>query len=154
MNKTQLIGNLGADPVIRTTSSGNTVSKVANFTVATSERYRNSAGEIIENTDWHNVVAFGKVAEIIEKYLHKGSLVYVEGKGRNRKWTGNDGADHFTHEIVLTDLQLLDKKSAAGTTAQTPAQEPAPVATPEAPVMEQPALGDIPEPETEGPEMF
>ena len=108
INKVIIIGNLGADPEIRHTAGG---SAVANFTVATSETWKDkNTGEKQESTEWHRVVAFSRLAEIIEQYLRKGSKVYVEGKLQTRKWQDRDGNDRWTTEIVAREMQMLDGK--------------------------------------------
>ena len=100
LNKASIIGNLGRDPEVRHTQSGDTV---ANLSVATSEKWTDrSSGERRERTEWHRVVVWGKLAEIAEKYLRKGSKVYLEGQIRTRKWQDNDGKDRYTTEIVLS----------------------------------------------------
>ena len=109
-----LIGNVGNDPEIRYLDSnpqgpqGN--AKVASFRLATTERYRDRNGETRENTEWHNIVAWRSNADVIEKFVHKGSQIYVEGKLRTRKWTDRDGKDRYTTEIQVDNLQLLGKR--------------------------------------------
>ena len=113
VNKVILIGNLGRDPEIRNTQDG---TKVANFSLATSETWRDkNSGERKERTEWHRVVIFNeRLAEIAEKYLKKGSKVYVEGALQTRKWTDNSGAEKYTTEVVLQrfrgDLTMLDSR--------------------------------------------
>lgn len=115
INKVIIIGNLGADPEIRHTAGG---SAVANFTVATSETWKDkNTGEKQESTEWHRVVAFSRLAEIIEQYLRKGSKVYVEGKLQTRKWQDRDGNDRWTTEIVAREMQMLDGKGGQGAPA-------------------------------------
>jgi single-strand DNA-binding protein len=97
INKVILLGNLGKDPEVRSTQSG---SKIATFSVATSESWKKD-GERQERTEWHRVVAFGKVAEIIEDYCQKGTTVYIEGCIRTRKWTDKDGNDRYSTEINI-----------------------------------------------------
>ncbi|WP_018935177.1 single-stranded DNA-binding protein [Thioalkalivibrio sp. ALJ24] len=105
VNKAIILGNLGADPEKRETPGGATVT---NFRVATTEQWtdRNS-GEKRENTEWHRVVMFGRLADIAAQYLTKGSQVYIEGRIQTRKWQGQDGQDRYTTEIVASDMQLL-----------------------------------------------
>ena len=106
INKVILIGNLGADPDIRYTASQ---SPVANLRLATSEAWRDrQSGDMQERTEWHRVVLFGKLAEVAEKYVRKGSKVYIEGRLQTRKWQGQDGQDRYTTEIVANDMQMLD----------------------------------------------
>jgi single-strand DNA-binding protein len=112
LNKATIIGNLGKDPEVRTTQGG---TKVANISVATSERWRDkNSGEQKERTEWHRVTLWDKLAEIAEKYLHKGSKVYLEGKIQTRKWQDQSGADRYSTEIVLqgfdAKLVMLDGK--------------------------------------------
>ena len=107
VNKVILIGNLGADPEVRHLQNG---ASVANFRLATSETYKDrQTGERREQTEWHNVVAWRGLAEITEKYLRKGSKVYVEGKLRTRKWQDKDGQDRYTTEIQADEMTLLDR---------------------------------------------
>ncbi|MCZ6519955.1 MAG: single-stranded DNA-binding protein [Bacteroidetes bacterium] len=106
-NRVQLIGNLGKDPEIRNLENGKTV---ANFSMATSETYRNNGGEKITDTQWHNLVAWGKTAEIIEQYLQKGSEVAVEGKLIHRSYEAKDGQKRYVTEIVVDELLMLRGK--------------------------------------------
>lgn len=112
LNRVELIGNLGRDPEVRATQSGD---KVATLSVATSERWNDkNTGEKKERTEWHRVVVFGKVAEICEKYLSKGSKAYFEGKLQTRKWTDQSGNDRYSTEVVLSGfggkMIMLDGK--------------------------------------------
>lgn len=113
VNKVILIGNLGAEPDTRYMPSGDAV---ANVRIATSEQWRDkNTGEMQERTEWHNVVFFGKIAEIVKQYLHKGSKIYVEGKLRTRKWQTQDGQDRYSTEIVVDmtgTMQMLDSRAA------------------------------------------
>jgi single-strand DNA-binding protein len=104
VNKVILIGNLGADPEVKFLSNGTTV---ANFRMATSENRLNKAGEKTTITEWHRIVAFGRLAEICKEYLNKGKQVYVEGKIRTRSWEDKDGNKRFTTEIVAGQMQML-----------------------------------------------
>ncbi len=108
-NKVQLIGNLGNAPEVRTTESGK---KLAQFNVATSESYRNAKGEKVTETQWHRVVAWGKVAEIAEKYLDKGKEVALEGKLVNRSYTDKEGNKKYITEVQVSELLLLGAKTA------------------------------------------
>jgi single-strand DNA-binding protein len=109
INKVILIGNLGADPETRHTAGG---SAVTNLSLATSESWRDrQTGETKENTEWHKVVMFAKLAEIAGEYLRKGSKVYIEGRLQTRKWQDRDGNDRWTTEIVANDMQMLDGRS-------------------------------------------
>lgn len=111
VNKVILIGNLGQDPEIRQTSNG---SVVANFSVATSENWKDKkTGEVKENTEWHRVVIFGKLAEIAGQYLRKGVSVYLEGQLRTRKWQNQNGQDRLTTEVLIGlngTMQILSPK--------------------------------------------
>jgi single-strand DNA-binding protein len=108
INKVILIGNLGADPEVRYMPSGGAV---ANVTIATSENWKDKAtGENQERTEWHRVVFFNRLAEIVGEYLRKGSKVYVEGSLRTRKWQDQSGADKYTTEIVAAEMQMLDSR--------------------------------------------
>jgi single-strand DNA-binding protein len=108
-NKVQLIGNLGQNPEIKTLDGGK---KLAKFSLATSEIYRNAQGEKVKETQWHNLVAWGKVAEIVEKYLTKGSEVAVEGKPTNRTYNDKDGNKKYFTEVQVNELLMLGEKSA------------------------------------------
>jgi single-strand DNA-binding protein len=105
-NSVRLIGNLGEDPKVRKLDSGKTV---ANFSIATNEIYRDSNGEKQSETTWHRLVAWGKQAEIAEKYLKKGSEIALEGKLTNRSYDGKDGEKHYITEIVVNSILMLDK---------------------------------------------
>jgi len=107
LNKAQLIGRLGQDPEVRYTQSN---TAVATLSVATSERYKDKNGEQVENTEWHRVVAWGRLAEICEQYLKKGSLVYIEGPIQTRSWEDNQGQKRYTTEIKALQMTMLDSK--------------------------------------------
>ena len=107
-NSVQLIGNLGMNPEVKTLESGSTV---ANFSIATSDRYKNKEGEQIEDTTWHNLVAWGKTAEIAEKYLKKGASIYIEGKIRTSKWVDKDENNRYKTEIMADKMNMLSKSS-------------------------------------------
>ena len=109
-NKVQLIGNLGAKPEIKQTESGK---KLAIFSVATSENYRNSKGEKVTETQWHRVVAWGKVADVAEKYLDKGKEIALEGKLITRSYNDKAGAKKYITEVQVSELLLLGSKAAA-----------------------------------------
>jgi len=106
-NKVQLIGNLGNDPEIVTLESGK---KLAKFSIATNETYKNKEGERVTDTQWHNVVCFGKTADIIENYVTKGKEVAIEGKLTTRSWDDKDGNKRYTTEIVCNELLMLGGK--------------------------------------------
>lgn len=122
VNKVILIGNLGADPEVKYLSNGTTV---ANFRMATSEnRVNRSSGEKTTVTEWHRIVAFGRLAEICGEYLNKGKQVYIEGRIRTRSWEGKDGNRRYTTEIVATQMQMLGIAGAsAGASAGPPDSE-------------------------------
>src|SRR5574338_485994 len=108
-NKVQLIGNLGAKPEVKNTESGK---KLAQFSIATSESYRNAKAEKVSETQWHRVIAWGKLAEIAEKYLDKGKEVAIEGKLVNRSYTDKSGNKKYITEIQVSELLLLGAKAA------------------------------------------
>ena len=107
-NKVQLIGNLGKAPEVKTIGEGK---KVAHLNLATNENYKNAKGEKVTETQWHNVVAWGKLAEIAEKYLVKGSEIAIEGKLLNRNYTDKQGIKRYVTEIQASELLILTKKS-------------------------------------------
>jgi single-strand DNA-binding protein len=108
-NKVQLIGNLGGKPEVKSMETGK---KRAQFSVATNETYRNAKGEKVTETQWHRVVAWGRVAEIVEKYLDKGREVAIEGKLVNRSYTDKDGNKKYITEVLVSELLLLGAKTA------------------------------------------
>jgi len=105
-NKVQLIGNLGNDPEIINLESGKTLAK---FSVATNESYKNASGEKVTDTQWHNVVAWGKTAQIIEKYVTKGKEVAIEGKLTSRSYETKEGEKRYVTEVVCNELLMLGK---------------------------------------------
>ena len=107
VNKVILIGNAGADPELRYTPGGTAVS---NFSIATNESWTDSGGERKERTEWHRIVVWGRLAEICNQYLRKGSKVYIEGKLQTRSWEGQDGVKRYTTEVVARDMQMLDAR--------------------------------------------
>ncbi len=111
LNKVMLIGNLGKDPEVRYTASGQAV---ASFSVATSEKFKNRNGEMEERTEWHNVVLWGRQAEIAGEYLAKGRTVFIEGRLQTRKWQDKDGRDRYSTEIVGDRMQMLGGKGEGG----------------------------------------
>ncbi len=106
-NKVQLIGNLGNKPEIITLESGK---KLAKFSIATNENYKNAQGEKVTNTEWHNLVAWGKTAEIAENYLEKGKEIAIEGKLTTRSYDDKDGNKRYITEVVVSELLLLGTK--------------------------------------------
>ena len=121
VNKVILIGNLGAEPDVRYMQSGDAV---ANLSLATSESWKDrETGETKERTEWHRVVVFGKVAEIVKQYVHKGSKIYVEGQLRTKKWQDKEGQDRYTTEVVVSmggTLQMLDGRPTSETEPRPP----------------------------------
>ena len=112
INKVILVGNLGQDPQSRAMPSGKAV---VNLRIATTDQWRDKqTGENRENTEWHNVVMFDRLAEIAAEYLRKGSQVYVEGRLRTRKWTDKEGQDRYTTEVIANDMQMLGSRGGAG----------------------------------------
>jgi single-strand DNA-binding protein len=109
-NKVQLIGNLGNAPEIKNTENGK---KLAKFSIATNETYYNAKGEKIVETQWHNLIAWGKVAELAEKYLNKGTEVAIEGKLMNNNYTDKEGNKRYSTEIQVHELLLLSGKPSA-----------------------------------------
>lgn len=131
VNKVILIGNLGSDPEIRYMPSGDAV---ANFNMATHESWKDrNTGELQERTEWHRIVMFGKLAEIAQQYLRKGSKVYIEGKLQTRKWQDQQGTDRYTTEIVVDgfsgQMQMLDSRPDAMNTHHAPATSPTPASS-------------------------
>jgi single-strand DNA-binding protein len=123
INKVILIGNLGADPEIRYMPAGGAV---ANVNLATTDTWKDKqSGQAQERTEWHRVVFFNRLAEIVGEYLRKGAKIYVEGSLRTRKWQDKNGQDRYTTEIVGNELQMLDSRGSAAQTAMssTPAEE-------------------------------
>ncbi len=122
VNKAIILGSLGQDPDIRYTAGG---AAVANISIATNEQWKDKeSGEMQERTEWHRVVFFGRLAEIVGEYLRKGSQVYVEGRIQTRKWQDKEGKDRYTTEIVANEMQMLGSKS--GGTAASFDQSPQP----------------------------
>jgi single-strand DNA-binding protein len=111
VNKAILVGNVGKDPEVKFLPSG---SPVANFTLATSERFKDKAGEFQERTEWHNIVAYQRTAEIIRDYVKKGSKLYIEGRIQTRSWDDQSGKKQYRTEIVVNDLVLLSGRGEGG----------------------------------------
>ena len=125
VNKVILVGNLGKDPEVRYMPSGNAV---ANVTLATTDSWKDKqSGEKQERTEWHNVVFYSRLAEIVGEYLKKGSQVYVEGRLQTRKWQDKSGNDRYTTEIIASDMQMLGSGggSAGFSGDRAPAAQPA-----------------------------
>jgi single-strand DNA-binding protein len=132
VNKVILVGNLGNDPEVKYMPNGNAV---ANVSIATTESWKDKqTGEQKDRTEWHRVVFFRRLAEIAGEYLKKGSQVYVEGKLQTRKWQDKNGADHYTTEIIVNDMQMLGGRGggsaefAAAPAGRPSAKAPAPAA--------------------------
>ena len=115
LNKVLIIGNLGADPEIKYTQAG---SPVANLSIATSERWKDkTTGEQKEQVEWHRVVIFGRLAEIAEQYLKKGSKIFVEGKLQTRDWEDSEGKKRYTTEVIAREMTMLDSKGDVNTSS-------------------------------------
>ena len=109
INKAILIGNLGQDPEVRYAPSG---AAICNMTLATNESWKDKdSGDRHERTEWHRLVFFGRLAEIVHEYLHKGSQIYVEGRIQTRKWSTQSGEERMTTEIIVSDMQILGSRS-------------------------------------------
>ena len=108
LNKAILIGRAGQNPEIKTINEQGR--KAAQFSLATTEKYRDRNGEVKENTEWHNIVAFDKTAELIEKFVTKGMLLYVEGKLRTRSWDDQNGIKRYITEVLVNNVQFLERK--------------------------------------------
>ncbi|MBR5568437.1 MAG: single-stranded DNA-binding protein [Bacteroidales bacterium] len=163
INKVILVGNVGQDPEIRYTGDVNNGTKVATLRLATTERYRDRNGNLQEHTEWHSVVVWRNTADVVEKYVKKGTQLYIEGRLRTRSWDDQTGAKRYTTEIVADTLQLLGRKSdgqpsqggfqtpAQQNSYQQPFQQPGvqqpyqqPAAQPARPVIEEQPDDDLP----------
>jgi single-strand DNA-binding protein len=112
INKVILIGNLGRDPEVRYTPNG---AAICNVTLATSRNWKDkNTGEKVEETEWHRVVFYDRLAEIAGEYLKKGRSVYVEGRLKTRKWQDKEGADHYTTEVIANEMQMLGSREGLG----------------------------------------
>ncbi|CAN5720452.1 MAG: single-stranded DNA-binding protein [Gammaproteobacteria bacterium] len=145
INKVILIGNLGAEPEVRFMPSGQAV---ANVRLATNETWRDrETGENQERTEWHRVVFFGKLADIVKEYLHKGSQIFVEGRIQTKKWQDKDGHDRYSTEIIANEMQMLGGRG-GGTVPfenEPPGERaPAPSAAPASPAAPADLDDDIP----------
>src|SRR5574341_844349 len=134
LNKVQIIGNLGRDPEMRYTPNGK---PVTSFTVAVSRSWVKPEGERAEKTEWFNVIAWDRLAEICSQHLTKGSLVYVEGRLETRSWEAENGQKHYRTEIVANEMIILDRRGRESEAASEPSQ-PAEASVPPAPVDETP----------------
>ena len=117
VNKVILIGNMGKDPEVRDIAEGK---KVANFSLATSHKWKDKDGTKKEETEWHNVTCYGGLATVVASYLHKGSKVYIEGRIRTRKYQAKDGTDRYVTEVIAEELDMLDSKPASNATNDGP----------------------------------
>lgn len=134
VNKVILIGNLGRDPEVRYMPSGDAV---ANIAIATSHKYKNKAGEAIEETEWSRVTLFGRMAEVAGEYLKKGRSVYIEGRLKTRKYTDKDGVEKYATDIIASEMQMLGGREGGGE-APAPSQRSE---RPQAPAANKPASG-------------
>ena len=125
VNKVLLIGRVGKDPDVRYMPSGEAI---VNFSIATSESWKDKSGEKQEKTEWHNIVAFKKLAEIIVEYVKSGALLYIEGKLTTEKWQDKEGKDRYTTKIIANDMKMLGSKPASSG-SDKPQQETAPKQT-------------------------
>src|SRR5215213_11744487 len=121
VNKVILIGNLGRDPETRYMPDGGAIT---NISIATTDTWKDKAGEKQEKTEWHRIAFFGRLAEIAGEYLKKGSQVYIEGRIRTRKWQDKEGQDRYSTEIVADSMQMLGSRSGAGEARSEPRGEP------------------------------
>ena len=118
LNKVLILGNLGADPDIKYTQAG---SPVANLSIATSESWKDkTTNEKVEKVEWHRVVVFGRLAEIAEQYLKKGSKIFVEGKLQTRDWEDSEGKKRYTTEVIAREMTMLDSKGDSNTSSPQP----------------------------------
>jgi single-strand DNA-binding protein len=117
MNKIMLIGNIGGEPEIINLESG---SKIAKFSLATNESYKNKQGEKVQETEWHNIVVFGKQADIVENYFTKGMKVYVGGKTKTRKWQNQQGENRYATEVQMREFEFLGDYNGGSNTQQAP----------------------------------
>ncbi|HLP99164.1 MAG TPA: single-stranded DNA-binding protein [Sideroxyarcus sp.] len=129
VNKVILVGRLGKDPEVRYMTNGEAV---ANVSLATSETWKDKAGEQQEKTEWHNCVAYRRLAEVIGEYVKKGAQLYIEGKLQTRKWQDKDGKDRYTTEIIVSEMKMLGGKP-TGEQQESSEPRPAPSAKPAAP---------------------
>jgi single-strand DNA-binding protein len=123
VNKVILIGNLGKDPEVRYSQAG---AAIASFNVATTETWKKQDGTKEELTEWHRIVAFGRLGEICGEYLSKGSRVYIEGRLQTRKWDDKDGNTRYTTEIVAREMKMLSPRGSSGDSSQGQYNEPPP----------------------------
>ena len=117
VNKVILVGRLGQDPDVRYMPNE---TAVCNFSLATSSSYKDKSGERVDQTEWHRIVMFGKVAEIAKEYLKKGSQVFIEGRLQTRKWQTKEGQDRYTTEVVAATMQMLGSKDTSSGSGESP----------------------------------
>jgi len=123
VNKVILVGRLGGDPEVKTLESG---TKVAKFSLATTERYKDKEGNQQENTEWHNVVLWRGLADVTERYMKKGDQVYIEGRIKSRKWTDKDGVERYFTDIVADNMTMLGGPSGGSSSGGGQSQSSAP----------------------------
>jgi single-strand DNA-binding protein len=152
VNKVILIGNLGKDPEVRYAQSG---SAICNLALATSRSWKDkTTGERVEETEWHRVALFDRMAEVAGEYLKKGKSVYIEGRLKTRKWTDKDGVERYTTEVLADRMEMLGSREGMGgdgegdgsrpaTRSAPAARAPAAAATPKAPVKSSTGFGDM-----------
>ena len=140
LNKILLIGNVGQDPQIRTAGEN----KVASLTLATTEKRKDKTGNVISETEWHNVVIWGKLADVVEKYVSKGSQLYVEGKIKTEKYTDKEGTDRYSTKVYASSLQLLGGRPEGQTSQPRPETQNTSVSHPN-------AVDDIPDDDSDLP---
>ncbi len=138
VNKAILVGNVGKDPEVRHLEGG---VSVARFTLATSETYKNKTGDQVKNTEWHNIVAWRQLADLAEKYIRKGSQIYIEGKITNRQYDDKEGVKRYISEIVADNIRLLGRAD-HGSSDQAGNSGNGPTSASPPPVPEQPVEGD------------
>jgi single-strand DNA-binding protein len=121
LNKIMLIGNVGKDPELQVTSDGTPFTR---FSLAVNRSYKSASGEKVEETEWFNVVAWRQLAEICERYLHKGSKVYIEGRLSQRKYTDREGIQRSAVDVIATDMEMLSPKPASGSVLEGENHDP------------------------------
>jgi single-strand DNA-binding protein len=121
VNKVILVGRLGKDPEVRYSTNGNAIT---NFNLATSRVYKNKQGEKVDETEWHRCVSFGRTAEVCGEYLHKGSLIYVEGRLQTRDWEDKDGNKRWTTEVIIDSMKMLGSKNDRGVSSAESSDNP------------------------------
>ena len=149
LNKVMLIGNLGRDPEVRHLDNG---AAVAKFSIATNERYKDKAGEYQTITEWHDIIMWRGLAELAERLLTKGKLIYVEGKLTTRKWQDQNGQDRRTTEVVANNFQILEKRDAtSGYNSSFPDSSNEPKAATAIPATDKAEIPAVPQPPSAPP---